>query len=87
MNEYLSPEDAFARLAQYIFIQACKDMMGMDGASARVQHEAEEWLLSPVADAYAGKKGAGQAAVASIKEDPEAAKQRFLAALNSNRSH
>ena len=88
-NKTIGPnsDEAYQRTAYQIFIQACKDLMGMDHVPISVQKDAEEWLCSPMADLCAGYKGAGAKAVRIIKADPEGAKQRFLGALNAINAH
>lgn len=82
------PTDAnYLLLGKYIFIQACRDMLGMDGASDKARLEAEQWLLSPRADIYAGREGAGIKAYNSIKADPEGARARIIAVLNQRWSN
>ena len=82
-NKPYSPtDDNYLLLGKYIFIQACRDMLGMDGATPEVQREAAEWLLSPNADIFAGQKRAGLMAYNSLKADPEGARARIIAVLN-----
>lgn len=75
--------DNWVALGRRIFLQACKDLMGMDGASPKHKADAERWLLSPAADFFAGMPGAGAKAVRMIYEDPIHTRKRFLAMLNT----
>lgn len=84
-NKPFYPE-AWIALGRRIFLQACKDMLGMDGVPAKRRREAAAWLLTPEADLFAGQARAGQMAWESITEDPDGARQRFIDTLQSIRA-
>lgn len=85
INKPFYPE-AWIALGRRIFLQACKDMLGMDGVPAKRRREAAEWLLTPEADLFAGQARAGRMAWESITEDPAGVRQRFLDTLQAIRA-
>lgn len=83
----MADNSAYVALGKMIFLQACKDMLGLDGVSTSTQREAEHWLRTdPKADLFAGGEGCGVAAANSIQSDPEGVKQRLFCAYQAIRA-